>query len=162
MAAALPPSCDQETHGTATSRFGRGLQQRHRPDRLYFTKLGDVIKAGPLQLARHVSRYAESTFSQFCQEYLLDNARTIWWESYYPDNTHPPPSLDTVLPRFFDRLKSMAMAHAWEIFPSLAVNPNRARVPRIMKTNYRTNRLSVGTRRINLPKSSVIHLTNPI
>ena len=39
-------------------------------DQLYLTKLEDVIDVGPFQPARHVSRYTESTFSQFCQEYL--------------------------------------------------------------------------------------------
>jgi hypothetical protein len=43
----------------------------------YLTRLGDAIMVGPLQLACHVSRYAEPTFSKFCQEYLLDTARTI-------------------------------------------------------------------------------------
>ena len=56
-------------------------------DQLYLTKLGDAIEAGPLQLACHVSRYVESTFSQFYQEYLLDTTRKIWSKSNHPDDT---------------------------------------------------------------------------
>jgi hypothetical protein len=51
--------------------------------------------------------------------------------------------LDVVLPRFFDRLKSAAMARAWKLFPMPAINPNRARLPWITKRNLRTNWLSV-------------------
>jgi hypothetical protein len=113
------------------------------PNQLYLTRLGDTIDAGPLQLACHVSRYAESTFSQFCQEYLLDTACMIWWESHHLDDTQPSPSLDAVLPRFFDRLKSVMMARAWELFLTPVINPNRARSPRIMKRNHGTNWLSI-------------------
>jgi hypothetical protein len=94
-------------------------------------------------LAHHESRYAESTFSQFCQEYLLDTARKVWWESNHPDDAQPLPSLDVVLPRFFDSLKSTAMAHVWELFPTPAINPNRVGPPQITKRNHRTNWLSV-------------------
>jgi hypothetical protein len=112
-------------------------------DQLYLTKLMDMTEAGPLQLVRYVSRYAESTFSQFCQEYLLDTAHKIWWESNHPDDAELPPSLNAILPRFFDRLKSIAMAHAWELFLTLAINPNRTGAPRIMKKNCGPDWLSV-------------------
>jgi hypothetical protein len=80
---------EKDIHGVAT--FVQSRDQRRNspkihvralispsPDQLYLAKIRDMIEAGLLQLARHVSRYAESTFSQFCQEYLLDTARRIW------------------------------------------------------------------------------------
>jgi hypothetical protein len=67
----------------------------------------------------------------------------IWWESRLPDDALPWPLLDAALPRFFNRLKSAAMAHAWELFPAPMINPNKARTPRIMKRNHGTNWLSV-------------------
>jgi hypothetical protein len=115
---------EKDSHGVAT--FARSRDQRHNspkirarasislsPDQLYLAKIGDTIEAGLLQLACHVSHYAESTFSQFCQEYLLDTARRIWWESNHLNDAEPSPQLDVVLPRFFDRLKSTIMAHGW-------------------------------------------------
>jgi hypothetical protein len=77
------------------------------PDQLYLIKLGDSIEVGPLQLAHHVSHYVESTFSQFYQEDLIDVAHKVWWQSNHPDDSQPPPSLDAVLSRFFDRLKAL-------------------------------------------------------
>jgi hypothetical protein len=67
----------------------------------------------------------------------------IWWESHHSDDAQPSPLLDVVLPRFFDRLKSAMMARAWELFPTPVINPNRARLPWIMKRNHGTNWLSI-------------------
>ena len=127
----------KDGHGSATSVQLR-VPQRHKlktrapalmstsPNQLYVPRLGDVIDIGPLQLACHVSCYATSTFSQFCHEYLLDTARMIWWESHHPDGAQPSPSLEAILPRFFDRLNCAAMARTYEVFPMPVINPNRA------------------------------------
>jgi len=143
----------KDGHGATTSARSRvprrgNLKTRapssvsSSPNQLYLVRLGDTIDVGPLQLEHHVSCYAKSTFSQFCQEYLLDTARTIWWESHHLDGAQPSPSLDAILPRFFDRLKSATMACSWELFLTPTINPNRARSPRITKRNHGTNWLS--------------------